>query len=85
MNREYDSDGQEMDPELVELKRFYQELSTGRGQTRNDIEKRRQIEYNLMEAQPEGQFKLPREVYLRLLDECKNGDVSYLRLEESKH
>lgn len=29
---------------------------------------------------PEGEFKLSKEVYKKLLNECKAGDVTYVRL-----
>ena len=31
---------------------------------------------------PEGEFKLSREFYKRLLKQCKNGDVTYVKLEK---
>lgn len=38
----------------------------------------------LMKAQPEGDFKLTRSAYLAFLEQCRNGDLTYVRMRKNK-
>ena len=41
-------------------------------------------EHQIGQPMPEGEFKLSKEVYKKLLQECKQGDVTYIRLKSNK-
>ena len=41
-------------------------------------------EKDVSEPMPDGEFKLSREAYLKLLEQCKGGDVTYVKL-QSRH
>ena len=34
----------------------------------------------MIEPMPEGKFKLTKQAYLKFMEECKNGDMSYIHL-----
>ena len=48
-------------------------------QVLDEVERKK--EYKLS-AQPKGEFKLDRVVYQKLLKECKNGDVTFVKLRQ---
>ena len=37
-----------------------------------------------MKAQKEGDFKLTRSIYLQFLEECQEGDLTYVRMRKNR-
>ena len=44
------------------------------------IWKKEGIDISIADAAPEGHFRIKRKVYQNILEECYNGDVTYIRL-----
>ena len=38
----------------------------------------------LMKAQAEGDFRLPRSIYLQFLEQCHDGDMTYVRMRKNR-
>ena len=78
----YDQDGLRISQSEADLIEMHAQLAkSDRYRVTTRVQDREKEAFNLMiKRQPKGEFKLDRKIYFYLLEQCKDGDVTYVRM-----
>ena len=76
-----DEDGNELTPFEAEVKKMLVLVERKKG---FDMANQSVNTDKLMKAQAEGDFKLTKSAYLQFLEQCKDGDLTYVRMRKNK-